>query len=202
MTRTVGRNPHNSKFDGGVIMSCKFAKCVVALVIAIVFAIASGYAAAQSSVSGSISGTVTDPSGSVIQGATVTITNTDRGVDVRVLTTNSTGYFTAGSLPLGTYTVKIANAGFRAETVSGLVLHAADALTVNKVLVTGSVSEVVNVRADEAQLNLASSSSEGLISGDQMNELVLNNRNYEQFLQLQPGVVFGGTTDQLYVGAA
>src|ERR1035438_6816433 len=153
MTWTVDRNPSNQEFEGGVIMSCKFAKCVVALVIAIVFAIASGYAAAQSSVSGSISGTVTDPSGSVIQGATVTITNTDRGVDVRVLTTNSTGYFTAGSLPLGTYTVKIANAGFRAETVSGLVLHAADALTVNKVLVTGSVSEVVNVRADEAQLN-------------------------------------------------
>ena len=58
-------------------MSCRFAKCVVALVIAIVFVIAGGYAAAQSSVSGSISGTVTDPSGAVIQGATVTITNTE-----------------------------------------------------------------------------------------------------------------------------
>src|ERR1035437_586653 len=201
MTWTVGRNPSNQEFEGGVIMSCKFVKCVVALVIAIVFVFASGYAAAQSSVSGSISGTVTDSSGALIQGANVTITNTDRGVDVRVLTTNSTGYFTAGSLPLGTYTVKIANAGFKAETVSDLVLHAADALAVNKVLVTGNVSEVVNVHADEAQLNLASSSSEGLISGDQMNELVLNNRNYEQFLQLQPGVVFGGTTDQLYVGS-
>jgi hypothetical protein len=193
--------PKQPRIEGGVIMLCKFAKCVVVLVIAIVFVIAGGYAAAQSSVSGSISGTVTDPSGAVIQGATVTITNTDRGVDVRVLTTNSTGYFTAGSLPLGTYTVKIANAGFKAETVSDLVLHAADALTVNKVLVTGNVSEVVNVHADEAQLNLASSSSEGLISGDQMNELVLNNRNYEQFLQLQPGVVYGGATDQLYVGS-
>jgi len=156
---------------------------------------------AQDSVSGSISGTVSDSTGAVIVGATVTLTNTDRGQDLRVLKTNSEGFFTSTSLPLGTFTVKIANPGFKTATVTGLQLHAADALTVNKVLVTGSASESITVTAAQAQLNLEDASSSGLISGDQMNELVLNNRNYEQFLQLQPGVVFGGASDQLYVGS-
>src|ERR1035438_4171905 len=92
MTWTVGRNPSNQEFEGGVIMSCKFAKCVLALVIGIGLALAGGYAAAQSSVSGSISGTVMDSSQAVIHGATVTITNTDRGEPIRVLTTNASGF--------------------------------------------------------------------------------------------------------------
>ena len=80
-------------------MSSKFAKCVLALVSVIGLAISTGYAAAQSSVSGSISGTVTDSSGAVIQGATVTVTNTDRNEDIRVLTTSTAGFYTAESLP-------------------------------------------------------------------------------------------------------
>lgn len=150
---------------------------------------------------GSISGTVTDPSGAAIKGATVTLTNTDRGQDVRVLTTGPSGFYTGRSLPLGTYNVKITDAGFKTETVKSLVLHANDALTVNKALIAGNVSESVTVTADQAQLNFENPTSAGLISGDQLNQLVLNNRNYEQFLQLQPGVVYGGATDQLYVGS-
>jgi hypothetical protein len=160
-----------------------------------------GGAWAQDSLTGSISGTISDSTGAVIVGATVTLTNTDRGQELRVLTTSSAGYFTATSLPLGTYTVKVTNPGFKTETVTGLVLHATDALTVNRTLVTGSVNEVITVTAAEAQLDLVDSTSAGLINGEQMNELVLNNRNYEQFLELQPGVVYGGATDQLYVGS-
>jgi hypothetical protein len=150
---------------------------------------------------GSISGLVTDSSGAVIKGAAVTLTNTDRGQDVRTLTTGSSGFFTATSLPLGTYSVKITDAGFKTEIVTGLILHASDALTVNRTLVVGNQNEAVTVTADQAQLNLENATSAGLISGDQLNELVLNNRNYEQFLQLQPGVVWGGANDQLYVGS-
>jgi hypothetical protein len=178
---------------------CKRLLC--SAVLAALFGFGCGSAWAADSFTGAISGTITDPSGAVVVGATVTLTNVDRGQDVRVLTTNSEGYFTATSLPLGNYTVKVASPGFKTATVTGLQLHAADALTVNKALVTGSVSEVITVTAAEEQLNLEDSSSSGLINGDQMNELVLNSRNYEQFLQLQPGVVYGGANDQLYVGS-
>jgi hypothetical protein len=160
-----------------------------------------GGAWAADSLTGAISGTVSDPTGAIIVGATVTLTNTDRGQNIRVLTTSSAGYYTATSLPLGAYTVKITAPGFKTETVIGLQLHAADSLTVNKVLVAGSNDETITVTAAEAQLNLEDASSTGLINGEQMNELVLNYRNYEQFLTLQPGVAFGGASDQLYVGS-
>ncbi|MCU1320661.1 MAG: TonB-dependent receptor plug [Acidobacteriaceae bacterium] len=153
-------------------------------------------------VNGSISGTVTDPSGATVKGAAVTLTNTDRGQDVRTLTTNGAGFFTATSLPLGTYTVKFATPGFQSSSVTGLALHANDALTVNRKLVVGSSDQQVTVTADAVQLNLENGMSQGLISGTQVRELVLNNRNYEQLLQLQPGVAYGGANDQLYIGVS
>jgi len=171
------------------------------VVLAALFGFVCTGAWAADSLTGAISGTVSDSTGAVIVNATVTLTNTDRGQDVRVLTTSSNGYYTATSLPLGVYTVKVSAPGFKTESVTGLQLHAADSLTVNKVLVAGSASESITVTAAVEQLNLEDSASASLISGDQMNELVLNSRNYEQFLQLQPGVVYGGSNDQLYVGS-
>ena len=160
------------------------------------------YATAQNSVSGSISGTVTDATRAVILGATVTITNTDRGEDIRVLKTNSKGFYTAEALPLGNYKVTFADAHFKTEVVSGLVLHAADALTVDRALVPGAVSEVVTVTAAEAQLDREDATSAGLINSEQMNEMPLVTRNYETLMNLQPGVVYGGATDDLTRGPA
>lgn len=159
-------------------------------------------AAMAQEVSGSISGTVLDGSGASIKGATVVLTNTDRNQDVRTLTTTGAGFFTGTSLPLGIYTVKITAGGFKTESLTGLVLHGNDALTVNRTLEIGSSDQSVTVEADAVQLNLENGTSQGLINGTQVRELVLNNRNYEQLLQLQPGVAYGGATDQLYVGVS
>src|ERR1700712_79732 len=111
-------------------------------------------AARAQETTGSISGTVTDSSGAAIKGATVVLTNTDRGQDVRTLTTNSNGYYTGTSLPLGTYTVKVTDGGFKTEAVTGLVLHVNDALTMNRTMVPGNAGETVTVTADQVQLNL------------------------------------------------
>ncbi|MGB6973058.1 MAG: carboxypeptidase-like regulatory domain-containing protein [Terracidiphilus sp.] len=157
-------------------------------------------AQAQSAVSGSISGTVTDSTGALISGATVTLTNVDRGVDIRVVKTGHAGFYTAGSLPLGTYKITIADAGFKTDVVTGLVLHAADALTVNRTLALGATSEMVVVTADEAQLNLENATSQGLINSTQLSEMPLITRNYEALMNLQPGVVYGGSTDDLSRG--
>ena len=86
-------------------MSTKLAQRLIALLVAIGLAFTCSFANAQSSVSGSISGTVTDATGALIPGAAVTVTNTDRGEDIRVIKTNSSGFFTAESLPLGNYKV-------------------------------------------------------------------------------------------------
>ncbi len=150
-------------------------------------------------VSGSISGTISDSSGALVSGATVILTNTDRNQDVRTLTTNGSGFFTAASLPIGTYSVKISDPGFQTVTVTSLVLHVDDNLTVNRRL--GAASEAsVTVAADPTAVDLEDSQIAGLINGTQVRELELSTRNYEQLLGLQPGVAYTGTTDQIYLG--
>lgn len=183
-------------------MSNKFAQCLFALLIAIGLVFTASNATAQSATSGSISGTVTDATGAVISGATVTITNTDRGEDLRVTKTNGAGFFTAESLPLGAYKVTITNPNFKTEVVAGLVLHAADELTVNRALTPGGANEVVTVNASDllVNVNLEDASSAGLINSTQMNEMPLVARNYAQLMNLQPGVAFGGATDDVVRG--
>ncbi len=168
--------------------------------MALGLAIGINVASAQSSVSGSISGTVTDKSGAIVQGAVVTITNTDRGAVQATRKTNSAGFYTAEALPLGTYSVTITYTGFKTETVTGLALHAADALTVNRSLTPGAVTDVVTVTADSAQINLEDATSAGLINSTQMNEMPLITRNYAVLMTLQPGVAFGGASDELIRG--
>ena len=185
-------------------MTNKFAQCLFALLIAIGLVFTASNATAQSATSGSISGTVSDTTGAVIPGATVTITNTDRGEDIRVTKTNGAGFFTAEALPLGTYKVTITDAKFKTEVVTGLVLHAADELTVNQTLTPGGANEVVTVNATDnlVNVNLEDATSAGLINNEQMNEMPLVTRNYETLMNLQPGVVFGGSTDDLTRGPA
>jgi len=154
-------------------------------------------------VSGSISGTVMDATGASVSGAVVTLTNTDRAYVERSLKTDKIGYYTASSLPLGNYSVTIAMKGFKTTTVSGLVLHANDALKLDRKLAVGSASDTVSVVANRAALNLENGMSEGLVSGTQVRELPLVTRNYEQLLTLQPGVSYGSdTNDQLYMGGS
>ena len=170
-----------------------------ALVWVVFVAIISVAAHAQET-TGSISGTITDSSGASVKGASVRLTNTDRGQDIRNLTTNSAGFYTATSLPLGTYSVKVTASGFKSEVVTGLVLHVSDALTVNRTLVVGNAEETVSVTADQVQLNLEDATSAGLINSTQIDQLALITRNYESLINLQPGVAFGGASDQLNRG--
>jgi outer membrane receptor protein involved in Fe transport len=170
-----------------------------ALIWVVLAAVISVAAHAQET-TGSISGTINDSSGASVKGASVTLTNTDRGQDIRKLVTNSAGFYTATSLPLGTYSVKVTASGFKSEVVTGLVLHVSDALTVNRTLVVGDTEDTVSVTADQVQLNFEDATSAGLINSTQIDQLALITRNYESLINLQPGVAFGGASDQLNRG--
>jgi hypothetical protein len=150
-------------------------------------------------VSGSISGTVIDPAGAGVSGAVVTLTDTDRTHLERTLKTDKAGFYMADSLPLGNYSVSIAMKGFKTASVTGIVLHAHDELKVDQKLVAGAATEAVATVAPWSPLNLKNGMSEGLITTDQVTDMVLPTRNYEQLIVLQPGVAYN-TADQLYVG--
>jgi hypothetical protein len=178
----------------------RFVRCLQSVAVALLLAAPFAAKLQAQEVTGSISGTILDGSGASIPGATVTLTNVDRSHVERTLTTNKAGFYTAESLPAGTYTVTVTAAGFKTEKVTSLVLHVDDNLTVNSKLTVGSSDQSVTVTADALQVNLEDASQSGLINGTQIRELVLSTRNYEQLLSLQPGVAYAGTNDQIYIG--
>src|ERR1700675_5110388 len=88
-------------------------------------------------VTASISGTVTDPSGAVVAGATVIATNVDTGV-ATTLTTNSQGFYSFQSLPLGNYTISVQQSGFKGYAQTGLILDVNSALVIDVQLQVGA----------------------------------------------------------------
>jgi len=153
-------------------------------------------------VSGSISGTVTDAKGASVSGAVVTLTNTDRAHVERTLKTDKAGYYTAGSLPLGNYSVGIAMREFKTVAITGLVLHANGELEVDQKLEAGSSGETVSIVSSLLRVNLRNGMSESLVSGTKVHDLPLATRNYEQLLTLQPGVSISGSAFDYYQGAS
>src|SRR5439155_24023681 len=117
-------------------------KFVVAALLAAILAADSPPAWAQ--FESAIEGTVFDPSGLVVPGATVTLTNTGTGVSQNVPTTPA-GYYRFPALPAGVYTVRIELQGFKTATQESVRLAASEIKTVNIRLEVGSTSENVTV---------------------------------------------------------
>jgi hypothetical protein len=151
-------------------------------------------------VTASIVGTVVDATGAAVPGAAVTITNTDRNVVARQLETDSGGNYAATLLPIGTYTVSVEAKGFKTYQTKGLKLNVNDKATVNATLVVGEVAEQVTVQADALAVDLQTATNASLISGTQVRELQLNNRNFIQLLTLSPGVTVNNNNDANYIG--
>jgi hypothetical protein len=145
--------------------------------------------------SGTIFGTVKDPTGAMVKGATVTISDPSNGL-TRTVTTSDSGGFSAPGLYPGTYTITIEAKGFKKMETTGIVLSAADKLNAGDFLLTvGTTSEEVTVSADAGQIQLQSNSGErsDLITSKQLNDVAMNGRNVLDYMKLIPGVV--GTAD-------
>ncbi len=93
---------------------------------------------------GQVTGLVTDPSGSIIVGATVTITNSQTNV-ARTTTTNSAGNYTFPALQPGVYSVKAEMPGFKGEVREGVELQVEQIARIDFHLQVGAVSQTVEV---------------------------------------------------------
>ena len=166
------------------MIKMRFAKTFILLLLAFACCLAQEIYA-------TLIGTVTDASGGLVSGASVTVHNDATDTDVRTVTTESNGSFTVTNLPAGTYSVIVKLAGFRTFNASNVVLNVAQKRSLPVQLQTGQVSETVNVTESAAAVQTASAAQAGTISGTQVRELELNNRNFQQLVTLQPGVVSG-----------
>jgi hypothetical protein len=179
---TCGRLKDSTEDDRGVMRkhSLFLAVCVVVLSLS---ATVLGQELAAT-----LTGTVTDSSGAVVAGATVTVRSVETGADLRSVTSSGAGNFNITNLPAGRYTVTVKNAGFQTYVANEVILNVAEKHTLDVQLKTGKTSETIEVTAENIAIQTTTAEQSGTVTGDQVRELALNNRNFEQLILLQPGV--------------
>jgi hypothetical protein len=139
-------------------------------------------------ITGRILGTVTDQTGATLSGATVVITDVQRGVS-RTVTTDEAGVYVAPNLVPGVYTIRAEAKGFRTVERRDVGLEVAQDIRIDLALQPGEVSQTVVITGEVPLLNTTSATLGGTLSNKEINDLPLNGRNYENLLQLRPGVM-------------
>ncbi len=145
-------------------------------------------AALAQSTAGRILGTVTDQSGASVAGATVTVTDVQRGT-ARTMTTDASGGYVVPSLQPGTYKIHVESKGFKTVERPNVVIEVATDVRADFALQPGQVSETVTISEEVPLVNTTSATLGGTLSNQQINDLPLNGRNYQNLLQLRPGVM-------------
>jgi hypothetical protein len=136
---------------------------------------------------GAIVGIVRDASGAVVTGATITVTDADRGTSL-AFTTNAAGEYFAGPLKIGRYTVTAEKEGFKKAVGGPMQINVQDRLAVDFKLTLGMRTEVLTVNAEVRQLETETSELGQVVDQRRINALPLNGRNYAQLALLGTGV--------------
>jgi Carboxypeptidase regulatory-like domain len=151
----------------------------------------SGMAMAQTGTA-TISGAITDSTGGVVANATIRARNTETGA-TRTVQANAGGQFSISPLQVGSYEVSGEAAGFKPELRRGITLDVGQEAVVNLTLQIGNVTEEVTVTDAPPLVNTTLNSTDGLISEQQIKNLPLNGRSFDQLLALNGGTVNNGS---------
>jgi hypothetical protein len=141
---------------------------------------------------GTISGKVTDSTGAVIPGATITITNQGTGQE-RTTSTDNIGQYTVTLLPIGTYTLSAATRGFNTTESKNVTLEVQQSRSIDLVLQPAALGTEISVLSQVAQVEVQRSDATlgQIIHTEQVSELPLNGRNFVQLAFLGTGTVQG-----------
>lgn len=156
-----------------------FARCFGLLLLSSTLAASAGAATLQ--------GHVVDSTGAPIEGARVTVEATDRGLE-RNTTTDANGRFTAPELAPGRYTLAVERDGFRLRRLEALALEVGQTHRVEVVLESIEVAESIDAVAAAPQLaTVGTSTIDGVIDHEAIDQLPLNGRNFLELALLVPG---------------
>jgi hypothetical protein len=144
---------------------------------------------------GSIRGSVTDSSGGAIAGTDVSVKNVATGV-TQTVTTDSQGRYEVPNILVGQYDVQAQKEGFRTTVHTGLTVIIGTTSVADIVLTVGQLTQTVNVDASAAQVNTTTEDVASLVNQEQLQNLPLNGRNFEQLIFLAPGTILN-TSDAL-----
>lgn len=138
-----------------------------------------------------LNGRVTDDTGSVLPGATVTVTQTATGF-TRTVVTDSSGAYILPNLPIGPYRLEVTLQGFRTSVQTGIVLQVDGAPTINAALSIGSVEETVAVEAAAPLVDTVSAGLTEVVQNEEVLALPLNGRNVADLIALAGSAVQTG----------
>ena len=158
---------------------------VVALVILMILTVELSLLSQSSQ--GRILGTVVDLSGAVVANAKVTITDTATGVNRTVVTT-SAGDYTAPNLDPGTYKIFVEAPGFKKVVSTPILLEVSREVRVDLKLQPGMVTETMEVTAEGSLVDTTDTTLNGVLSNKAINELPVQGRDFQNLLELHPGV--------------
>jgi hypothetical protein len=148
-------------------------------------AVAPGLASAQA-VYGSISGTITDASGGIVPGATVTITSVERKTS-DVVNSNQSGYYVKERLLPGTYEVKAELQGFKAAVFRDIKISVDTQTPLNMKLEPGALTESVTVEGASPLLKTDRADVATMFDSQQITDLPVLDRNFTKLILLTPG---------------
>ena len=160
---------------------------VIVTSVVLMFIVAAAVSLSAQTFRGTILGTVTDASGAVVAGASVTAKNEGTGLE-RSTQSSSDGTYSLRELPIGTYTVTVTQAGFQTFVTAGVVVEVASERRVDAAMKPGQVSSRVVVSADEIPLvETTSNTLGGTLQAEEFNDLPVNGRDYMKMLTAIPG---------------
>ena len=161
---------------------------IAAFVSILLYAAAAAFAQINTA---TVVGTVADPSGAVVAGAAIVITNGATGA-VRKTVSNDAGAYEIPLLNVGTYSIVAEQKGFKRAEQTEIHLDAGQKAKIDLTLQVGDVAESVTVTAAASLLNTQTVERGQVIGSNQVSNLPLNGRDIVQLISLQPGVVVGG----------
>jgi hypothetical protein len=151
--------------------------------LAIGLLVVAGGESALAQMTASMTGAVKDRSGAVIGGSNVTVTSLETGI-ARSASTDDAGHYRVLSLPVGRYSVKAEKEGFEATVQTGINLVIGQEAVVNLALEVGTVQQQVTVTGEAPLVDTTLSSTSGLVGEQQVKDLPLNGRSFDQLLAL------------------
>ena len=137
---------------------------------------------------GTITGTITDTTGGIVTGATVTLRNV--GTNIRTTaSTNAAGLYVFPALTPGTYDVSVEHQGFKSKRISNIPLATGTTVTMDAQLDVGAVTESVQVEASAVQLEIQTSGLSKVVESRKVVELPILGRNPLNLASVAPGVI-------------
>ena len=185
-TELIAGRPHVTNNDVRAHRGAKCASCRISILsfsMAVLFAVG---AWSQAQVA-TVSGTITDPSGAVVPGVSVTIVNQGTGLKRHRLTDTAGEYRFVG-LPTGNYSLRFEKTGFQLQTHDGIQLTSAAELIIDSRLAIGNIQQHVTVSGDVSQIDNTTSTVSGLVAEQSLKKLPLNNQDLFSAVALEPGV--------------